>query len=49
MTGTIGEQAKEASAINKSLANLADVFEGLRTNGAYVPFRNSKLTYYLQV
>lgn len=34
--------------MNKSLTGLTDVFTGLGQKIAYIPFRNSKLTYFLQ-
>ena len=42
-----GERLKETTAINKSLSALADVISALK-DGKHVPFRNSKLTYFLQ-
>eukprot|EP00927_Polykrikos_kofoidii_P040026 TRINITY_DN34298_c0_g1_i1.p1 TRINITY_DN34298_c0_g1~~TRINITY_DN34298_c0_g1_i1.p1 ORF type:complete len:1223 (+),score=209.12 TRINITY_DN34298_c0_g1_i1:97-3765(+) len=43
-----GLQMREANAINKSLAALADVLYALGEDSAHVPYRNSKLTYLLQ-
>eukprot|EP00928_Gymnodinium_smaydae_P042104 TRINITY_DN28407_c0_g1_i1.p1 TRINITY_DN28407_c0_g1~~TRINITY_DN28407_c0_g1_i1.p1 ORF type:complete len:1011 (-),score=229.99 TRINITY_DN28407_c0_g1_i1:168-3200(-) len=43
-----GQQMKEANAINKSLAALADVLYSLGEESQHVPYRNSKLTYLLQ-
>lgn len=43
-----GQQMKEANAINKSLATLADVLFALGEDSPHVPYRNSKLTYLLQ-
>ena len=44
-----GAQLKEAQHINKSLSALADVMEALDKKQPHIPYRNSKLTYYLQV
>jgi hypothetical protein len=53
----VGERLKEAQAINKSLACLGDVIGALSRNmcqpgagahGGHVPFRDSKLTYFLK-
>merc|ERR1712187_894482 len=43
-----GQQMKEANAINKSLAALADVLYAVGEESPHVPYRNSKLTYLLQ-
>eukprot|EP00929_Paragymnodinium_shiwhaense_P017423 TRINITY_DN12667_c0_g1_i4.p1 TRINITY_DN12667_c0_g1~~TRINITY_DN12667_c0_g1_i4.p1 ORF type:complete len:1002 (-),score=176.59 TRINITY_DN12667_c0_g1_i4:88-3093(-) len=43
-----GQQMKEANAINKSLATLADVLYALGEESSHVPYRNSKLTFLLQ-
>ena len=44
-----GERLKEAQFINKSLSALGDCIHALTTHSPHVPFRNSKLTYLLQV
>ncbi|XP_063294630.1 kinesin-like protein KIFC3 isoform X3 [Pelobates fuscus] len=47
-SGAAGERLREAQCINRSLSALGDVFSALRSDQAYVPYRNSKLTYLLQ-
>jgi kinesin family protein C1 len=47
-SGAEGDRLKEAININKSLSCLTDVFTGLGQKQAFIPFRNSKLTYFLQ-
>ena len=42
-----GLRQEETKAINKSLSVLSDVISALK-DGKFVPFRNSKLTYFLQ-
>jgi len=43
-----GKELKEAQHINRSLAALGDVMESLDQKASHVPYRNSKLTYFLQ-
>lgn len=47
--GVTGAAMKEAQHINKSLSALGDVMEALDSKAKHVPYRNSKLTYLLQV
>lgn len=44
-----GDRLKEAQFINRSLSALGDCIHALTTHSPHVPFRNSKLTYLLQV
>ena len=44
-----GRRLQEAQFINKSLASLGDCIHALSSRAPHVPFRNSKLTYMLQV
>ncbi|KAE8707497.1 Kinesin-1 [Hibiscus syriacus] len=48
-SGATGDRLKETQAINKSLSCLSDVIFALAKKEDHVPFRNSKLTYLLQV
>lgn len=47
--GVTGKELKEAQYINKSLAALGDVMASLDKKSEHIPYRNSKLTYLLQV
>ena len=38
----------EAKAINSSLSALRDVISAMKDGNKHVPYRNSKLTFYLQ-
>ena len=48
-SGATGQALKEAQNINKSLSALGDVIQARASKQAHVPFRNSTLTYLLQV
>jgi len=48
MTGVTGDNLLEASYINKSLAALGDVLGALAENRRHIPYRNSRLTHFLQ-
>ncbi|KAL3002569.1 hypothetical protein AAZX31_08G060900 [Glycine max] len=48
-SGATGDRLKETQAINKSLSSLSDVIFALAKKEEHVPFRNSKLTHFLQV
>lgn len=48
-TAASGQRLKEAQHINKSLSALGDVVNALASKQKHVPFRNSKLTFLLQV
>ena len=39
---------REATMINKSLSAIADVMSSLQKKTSHVPYRNSKLTHFLQ-
>merc|ERR1712166_114924 len=39
---------KETLNINKSLSNLANVVQAIQSKSQHIPYRNSKLTYFLQ-
>eukprot|EP00457_Paulinella_chromatophora_P001554 gb/GEZN01001556.1/.p1 GENE.gb/GEZN01001556.1/~~gb/GEZN01001556.1/.p1 ORF type:complete len:890 (-),score=129.78 gb/GEZN01001556.1/:168-2837(-) len=43
-----GDRLREAQNINRSLSALGDVFLALSKKQAHVPYRNSKLTHFLQ-
>ncbi|KAI3437601.1 hypothetical protein D9Q98_000054 [Chlorella vulgaris] len=43
-SGSVGEQLKEAQAINKSLAALGNVIAALATEQGHIPYRDHKLT-----
>lgn len=47
-TEATGDRLKEAQSINKSLSSLGDVMAALARKDKHVPYRNSKLTYFLQ-
>jgi kinesin family protein C2/C3 len=42
------KRLKEATSINKSLSSLGDVIHALGEKQKHIPFRNSKLTHFLQ-
>jgi kinesin family protein C2/C3 len=48
-SGATGQALKEAQNINKSLSALGDVIQARAAKQAHIPFRNSTLTYLLQV
>ena len=48
-TDATGTRLKEAQNINKSLSALGDVIAATGKKASHVPFRNSKLTFLLQV
>ena len=43
-----GDRLKETLAINKSLSALADVISAMKEESKHIPYRNSKLTFFLQ-
>ena len=47
-SGVTGTALNEAKYINKSLSALGDVMEALDQKSKHVPYRNSKLTHFLQ-
>lgn len=47
-SGSEGIRLKETQNINKSLSALGNVINALIRNESYIPFRNSKLTYFMQ-
>ena len=49
LTEAEGIRLKEAQNINRSLSALGDVIAALGSNSKHVPYRNSKLTFLLQV
>ena len=48
-SGATGQALKEAQNINTSLAALGNVIQARAQKQAHVPFRDSTLTYLLQV
>ena len=44
-TGATGSVLDEAKAINKSLSALGNVINALTSNGAHIPYRDSKVTH----
>lgn len=47
-SNAVGQRAKEATSINRSLSSLADVFAAIGQKRSHVPFRHSRLTWLLQ-
>ncbi|XP_057664341.1 kinesin-like protein Klp68D [Diorhabda carinulata] len=47
-TGATGDRLKEATKINKALSSLGNVIYALAENSAHIPYRDSKLTRFLQ-
>ena len=48
-SGVTGTALQEAKNINKSLSSLADVFDAISKKQKFVPFRNSTLTFLLEM
>lgn len=48
-TSAHGQRLKEAQNINRSLSSLGDVVAALGSGSKHIPYRNSKLTFLLQV
>lgn len=49
VSGVTGSALREATSINSSLSALGDVMQALDQKNKHVPYRNSKLTFLLQV
>lgn len=49
VSGVTGALLREATNINSSLSALGDVMQALDQKQKHVPYRNSKLTFLLQV
>ena len=47
-TNSLGERIKEAGKINKSLLNLRRVIENIINNEKFIPYRDSKLTFFFE-
>lgn len=48
LSEAVGDRFKEATKINTSLSALGNVINALALKEPHVPYRNSKLTHYLQ-